>query len=557
MTNQAVTGVVKKVLLVSDLGDGKHGDLAVSEVRQRITEEAAAQGITVAIDDIATLKPFDSTETAALIAAALDTGEYDLIAQNTAPRFDAKGARKNNAGEKLVHMPFTHANGKQTDVIGVYAGNNVLAKEEGRTADRLNTFAFFSDRPGAGELREVDCASDTTQFRSRDVFPKPWVDSLTGNLRLREQSGTLDAHVNTSQIMSAHEIDERLKHARHRLAHDITRAQPYGDIEQGYLTVIAPKDTAELVAAMSTGEFSPLTDTLPTRSTRHPALEAGFMALQLSKESVFQHRSSDAKRMILYTPVGHQGNGAVTFYEAELNDGVVLRSTDANAFAYAAHEGVISQISKGKADFWKLASPRLNGERTKVPAPQLPALVEGHVVLYTDRYGNVKTSTKHDRISEELIDSVGGLAEDERLKVEIAIHGENEAKIEALLKHDGSFSLKDGEFGLTPGSSGGWLNAAGEATGKLAECFFRGGDAAKAFQEQGAGRRPEAGDRLEIRALGKEKIPQQVEKADSHTPFAASESVQRAASFLPPRRHESWAGARLAEKTAVQTPSIV
>ena len=142
---------------IADYGE-KTGvdDLAFSEVNRRLMEEFIAQGMPFPMVKNLAVNPFNTIETGFVVAQLAHNsrlGKTHIIYHNTAPRKDKLTARSNNAGEFLAVAELPNG----VRVIGVYGAY---------------TFSFL----GVPVYR-VKCASDGSQFRSRDVFP-PCVASL-------------------------------------------------------------------------------------------------------------------------------------------------------------------------------------------------------------------------------------------------------------------------------------------------------------------------------------------------------------------------------------------
>lgn len=142
---------------IADYGE-KTGvdDLAFSEVNRRLMEEFAKQNLAFPIIKNLSVRPFNTIETGFAVAQLGQNsllGKGHIVYHNTAPRKDALAARTNNAGEFLAVAELPNG----VRVIGVYGGY---------------TFSFL----GVPVYR-VKCATDGSQFRSRDVFP-PCVASL-------------------------------------------------------------------------------------------------------------------------------------------------------------------------------------------------------------------------------------------------------------------------------------------------------------------------------------------------------------------------------------------
>lgn len=145
---------------IADYGE-KTGvdDLSFSEVDRRLAEEFIRNGLDFPMIKNLSVNPFNTIETGFVVAQLAQNsrlGTKHIVYHNTAPRKDELSARFNNAGEFLAVSELS--NGAR--VIGVFGGY---------------TYSFI-DAP----VYRVRCASDGSQFRSRDVFP-PCVASLAAH----------------------------------------------------------------------------------------------------------------------------------------------------------------------------------------------------------------------------------------------------------------------------------------------------------------------------------------------------------------------------------------
>lgn len=125
-------------------------DLAFSEVDRNLCEEFDALNIPFPIIKNLSVQPFNTVETGFVVAQLAQNsklGKNHIIYHNTAPRKDELSARENNAGEFLAVCELENG----IRIIGVYGGYS---------------FSFL-DAP----VYKVKCASDGSQFRSRDIFP--------------------------------------------------------------------------------------------------------------------------------------------------------------------------------------------------------------------------------------------------------------------------------------------------------------------------------------------------------------------------------------------------
>ncbi len=145
---------------IADYGE-KTGvdDLAFSEVDRRLVEEFSMHGMEFPVIKNLSVNPFNTIETGFCVAQLAHNSKLKsahIIYHNTAPRKDELSARSNNAGEFLAVAELPNG----VRVIGVYGGY---------------TFSFLN-----AKVYRVKCATDGSQFRSRDVFP-PCVASLAAH----------------------------------------------------------------------------------------------------------------------------------------------------------------------------------------------------------------------------------------------------------------------------------------------------------------------------------------------------------------------------------------
>jgi hypothetical protein len=135
-------------VLVHIVADYGHGDLAFSEVVQRIRIHLPDA------EPVLTPVPAFATLAAGFCIAQLglnDAPPGTLIYHNVAPRADDPEARAANAGERLSYARLPTG----VRVIGVHAGH---------------TLAFSRDE--AEKLRWAATPAEGSQFRSRDLFPQ-------------------------------------------------------------------------------------------------------------------------------------------------------------------------------------------------------------------------------------------------------------------------------------------------------------------------------------------------------------------------------------------------
>jgi hypothetical protein len=439
----------KKILLVADYGNN---DLAFKEVTQKLYELAQQAGQPVTVD-IVSVDAFNTAQTAATVAQAAEDGRYDLIYHNTAPRKDIKKSRVNNDGEGIAFARYSN-NGKHTDIVGVYSGDE----------DTINTFALLPASHIPDGIFKVKSDTQGSQFRSRDVFPPHVIDALTGNIRLEQNTITPPTPVNT-QLIDSSTADAKQRLAK---AYDIQLSR-HGDASKNYVTVIAPKAECDNILQNVTAQYSGAEiDALPLKSQRNAWVEAAFAGTQLALNST----QGDA-RIVIILPDGQKLNEAEQAYEAALDNGAKIITSDVRALTFA----------KGRIDYSKSNVTALQVYATTLPSPVTPA--------YTDGYGNVKLALRH----HEVLDTLGigegkaTINAGERGVTEVTVGGNSSEAFVA----SGSFAVADGEIALSKGSSGWPVKKDGEANrDNFAEIFLRGGNASRALGT------PQPGDDISI-----------------------------------------------------------
>jgi hypothetical protein len=139
----------KLVYVVADYGD-LH-DLAFAEVTQKLYTELNDLPAKIRCYSV---PPFDTYATGFVLGQlALNSalGGQQKFFVNTAPRKDDLMPRVNNAGEGFVY-------------VRLYNGIELCIVNSGFSV------AFIKD--GAEEIRQINCNTDGSQFRSRDIFPR-------------------------------------------------------------------------------------------------------------------------------------------------------------------------------------------------------------------------------------------------------------------------------------------------------------------------------------------------------------------------------------------------
>lgn len=133
------------IILIADYGAG---DPAFTEVLLQLKKHLPQ----VSVHPQST-PPFSTLNTGFWIyQIAFTPGTENIyIYSNTAPRKDTKEAQEKNRGEKLMYARLKNG----FEVIAVNAGYN---------------FSFI--KPHIEEFRFINCSSEGSQFRSRDIFPQ-------------------------------------------------------------------------------------------------------------------------------------------------------------------------------------------------------------------------------------------------------------------------------------------------------------------------------------------------------------------------------------------------
>ncbi|MCB1531093.1 MAG: SAM-dependent chlorinase/fluorinase [Rhodospirillales bacterium] len=148
-------------ILVSIIADyGALHDLAFAEVTQKLFYEL--DGLDFTIKDYS-VPAFDTVATGfALAQTAMNSrlGGRHKFYVNTAPRKDNLAPRVKNAGEGLAY-------------VKLYNGVEIVAVNSGYSLSFL--------KEGAEEMREINCAKEGSQFRSRDIFPPAFGKIAKGN----------------------------------------------------------------------------------------------------------------------------------------------------------------------------------------------------------------------------------------------------------------------------------------------------------------------------------------------------------------------------------------
>lgn len=134
--------------VIADYGD-LH-DLAFAEVMQKLYTELGGKD---AIIKAFAVPAFDTVATGFVLAqTAINSklGAKHKFYVNTAPRKDDLTPRVKNSGEGLAY-------------VKLFNGVEIVAVNSG--------YSLSFIKEAAEEIREIHCAKDGSQFRSRDVFP--------------------------------------------------------------------------------------------------------------------------------------------------------------------------------------------------------------------------------------------------------------------------------------------------------------------------------------------------------------------------------------------------
>ncbi len=136
------------IYVIADYGD-LH-DLAFAEVIQKLYTELDGQDSHIKAFAV---PAFDTVATGFVLAqTAINSklGSRHKFYVNTAPRKDDLSPRVKNSGEGLAYVKLVNG----VEIVAVNSGYSLSFVKE-----------------AAVEIREIHCAKDGSQFRSRDVFP--------------------------------------------------------------------------------------------------------------------------------------------------------------------------------------------------------------------------------------------------------------------------------------------------------------------------------------------------------------------------------------------------
>ncbi len=146
------------VYVIADYGD-LH-DLAFAEVTQSLYHELDPDHQGNLTLKLYAVPPFDTVATGFFLAqTAVNSrlGGRQKFYVNTAPRKDDLKPRVKNAGEGFVYAR-------------LHNGCEICAVNSG------HSLSFIRD--AAEEIREIHCANEGSQFRSRDIFPRAFAQAL-------------------------------------------------------------------------------------------------------------------------------------------------------------------------------------------------------------------------------------------------------------------------------------------------------------------------------------------------------------------------------------------
>jgi hypothetical protein len=194
--------------------------------------------------------------------------------------------------------------------------------------------------------------------------------------------------------------------------------------------------------------------------------------------------SENANERIIYAFSGERQER----FEGKLQNGATILTDDLRTLAFV--KGHVQSVT----DTSTKTEP-VNWQRLK----ELP---EELTVAYKDGYGNMKLSDSHANILLAVSRQPGFPRENiagSRITLTLEVNGQER---DIVLATGGSFSVKDGDFALSAGSS--------KPTGEQAsaELFLRGGNAARALGIQYGTdiRSPQPGDTVGIRFKAIEKV---------------------------------------------------
>lgn len=140
----------EKKFYIDLVGDYGTGDLAFTEVRNRLYDEFC-NGDTDAIVNTISTHPFNTIETGVIVAQIAMNSRLPnhIVYHNCAPRKDDRNARQDNSGEFLAACIINNVL-----VVGPYSGFS---------------FSFLKNY---ARVYKLECPAQGSQFRSRDIFPK-------------------------------------------------------------------------------------------------------------------------------------------------------------------------------------------------------------------------------------------------------------------------------------------------------------------------------------------------------------------------------------------------
>lgn len=454
----------KKILVIADYGKG---DLAFSEVTEQLYKHARDHQLAVEVDTLS-VDSFKTDQTAALVTLAAESGQYDAVFHNTAPRFDDDDERKDNEGEKLAYTTLTASNGKEVQIVGVNSGAHAK-------------FGTFSLLPDASRRRVhlVDVSNGNTQFRSRDNYPLPVIHSLLGRIRTHGDALTIERPNDVAATQKAQDWADDLWHSREPYL-----SASHGDVNHQYITVVAAPSVAANYIVPQVRELvggRAEIDLITTRSPHHGVLESAFAVAQLGLNTSFGDR-----RTFLVLPEGEPSlDGIKTLYEARLDTGARIFTTDLQAFYYAKRDGRIAgdvvQIDGAKFAADADGILTVSGHRSAVSQAlldQRTSPIVGFTPAYRDGYGNVKLSSTFEALQQHF--GIPELGEGDRAIIDVLLRGTDRDPVRATIAN-GIFGVKQKNWVIAAGSSGWPSTPGGTDKSYFAELSLRGSNAAAAL----------------------------------------------------------------------------
>lgn len=476
----------KRVLVIADYGQ-QADDLAFWEVKQKLLSLDPSLQI-----DSLSVNAFDPVETALAIRKAIESGEYDAVYHNTAPRKDKKESRAGNDGEKLGYAR-VNANGKEVVVVGVASGEK----------DGSHAFAEVVNHFGA-EVHNL--AYDThipTQFRSLHLFPGPFIEAwknprserigevLEGIQRLTQDADTAAAR---GRVEASFERLAQIQRRRsgNASAHYISVLSPLADDNRAeqqlqHVADAFPKAEVDLLGIGRGADNNP----------KSFAAQAGFAAAQLALTA----KKYASKRTFILSNSADIRRADKDVYRVVLGNGATLITDDLKTLGFvrdhiatAQKRAGLENGTNGAAEFFSDTAQWQSVENIQAQIPAKTVLqsaaatdgkippIQGISVAYTDGYGNLKLSHSQQEVfgyiktAYEAVHGANSLQENQVIEVKVTVTGADGQphSIPAFISAS-SFGVKDGETAFSRGSSG-WDGQ------YFAEVFLRGGNASAALE---------------------------------------------------------------------------